>query len=341
LILNGLRTQVSPIGLVHDSNEFRAVQLVRTKNTITPLACVRFPRKSGRSGVVDADEYRWAGSMLARKGMVGNAVNIIPDSAWCSSHIFELPPVPDLHAKQQLARVEVARSKKCPPAAFELGCWDLPAKGRASESMAISCQRSSLDQALDEIEQAGLRVAAVDLPELAITRTLGEVESDQGITGILHVGWGESLVVIQHEGVVVYQRRIEAGLGELHERLCTQYAFAHQTASYLVDRIHRGELCDNERPIRGMWQGFARSLAENLDVAIGYVSHAYRMADLGSIYLSGYGGSSEDLIEQVDAVLGMPVHPLVMPVLAGSGLSSPQCALFAIPYGLAARFDRQ
>jgi len=254
--------------------------------------------------------------------------------------MLELPPVPERAAKLQLARAEVARSKKCLPKDFEIACWDLPQRGRSNESMAVACNKATLDSALDDLEQAGLCPLAVDLPEMAVVRALAEIEASPGITGILHIGWNDSLVVIMNQGVIVYHRRIETGLVEIHNRLSTQFTLDPQTVSYLLERIHSGELTEHERPLRGIWQGFVRSVVENLDVAIGYVSHAYRSSELGSVYLSGYGGSSSDLFDQVDAKLGMPVHTLMNPVLLASGYSPAECARFAMPYGLAARFDR-
>lgn len=339
-MLKSIRTQISPIGLVHDSNEFRAVQLIRSRSGVKPIACVDFPRMIGRSGPVDAEEYRWAGELLARRGMVGNSISIIPDSAWCSSHMLELPPVTDQNAKLQLARAEIARSLKCPPNEFELGTWDLPAKGRTNESMAISCKRSDLDKTLDRLQEAGMDALSVDLMELAVSRTLAELVQSDDITGVLHIGWDGSLLVIQNQGAIVYQRRVEEGLADIHRRLCEQFALEDAAARYLIERMHKGELEEHERPARMVWQALIRSLSENLDVAIGYVSHAYRMAELGSVYLSGYGASNEDLHSEIDQRIGMPVHTLSAPTLLSAGVAPEQCARFTIPYGLAARFDK-
>ncbi|MCA9303858.1 MAG: pilus assembly protein PilM [Phycisphaerales bacterium] len=340
MMLNSLRSQLSPIGLVHDSHEFRAVQLIRSRGKVQPIACANFPRMDGRTGSVQPDEYRWAGAILARQGMVGSQLAIIPDSGWCSSHMLELPPVPEEGAKLQLARAEVARSKKCLPQDFEIACWDLPKRGRSSESMAVACTRAPLSASLDVLEEAGLNALAVDLPEMAILRTLSESNQSPDITGILHIGWRDSLVVILNQGITVYHRRVEVGLEEISNRLGAQLALDPQTIAYLLERVQHGELGEHERPIRGMWQGFIRSLVENLDVAIGYVSHAYRSSELGSVYISGYGGANTDLVDQLTATLGMPVHTLINPTLLEAGYSPAQCARFALPYGLAARFDK-
>jgi Tfp pilus assembly PilM family ATPase len=206
--------------------------------------------------------------------------------------------------------------------------------------MAISCKRSALEQTLDHLHDAGMDALSVDLMEMAVSRTLSELVQSTDITGVLHIGWDESVLVIQNEGAIVYQRRVVEGLAGIHKRLCEQFALEDAAARYLIERMQMGELGDHERPARMVWQALIRSLAENLDVAIGYVSHAYRMAELGAVYLSGYGASNQDLHNEIDQRIGMPVHTLSAPTLLSAGVSAEECARYAIPYGLAARFDQ-
>ncbi|MBL4591031.1 MAG: pilus assembly protein PilM [Phycisphaerales bacterium] len=336
-----VQTSCSSIGLVHDSNEFRAVQLQRGGWGERVLATAIFPRMIGGCGLeLSEDELRWVGSMLARRGFVGNRLSLLPASKWCSSHILELPPVDDIKAKQQVARVEVARERKCDLNSFGIGLWDLPAKGRTRETMAVSCDRSPLDEALDQLAAVGFDPLAIDLPEQTVVRASLDQENSIGIAGYLHIGWDSSLAVIANDGVVVYIRRVAHGLGDVHTQIKEQYGLDQAALARLVQRVQDEQLEDHERPVGAMWTMMTRSLVEELDVAVRYVSHAYRMAELGSICLSGYGATHSGLIEQVDTLLGMPVSPLVPETLKISGISSAQCALLAMPYGLAVRNDR-
>lgn len=341
MMISAVRTQVSPIGLVFDAHEFRAVQLVRARGGDRVLASAIFPRRDAAEGrnELTSDELRWAGELLSRRGFVGPEVVLLPKLAWCSSHIFELPPVGNPQAKAQIARVEVAREKKCTPADFELALWDLPAKGRTQESMVVSCNRAMLNAALDTAEEAGFMPVGVDLPEQALSRVLDRCTEDHAITGVLHIGWGESLAVIKNEGAVVYIRRINHGLGAIHTRIREQYTLGWGETSRVIDRMLSDELHEHERAVRGMWVGFVRTIVGELDVAIRYVSHTYRAAELGSVALGGYGATHSDLHSTIDEVLGMPAFAMVPAVMIESGVRDAVAARLAMPYGLAGRWD--
>ncbi len=341
-MLSAIRTTYSSIGLVYDANEFRAAQLVRDRSGERVMASAIFPRyaEASKNEEPDIEEFQWARSMLARRGFVGDAVSVLPSTAWCSSQVCELPPVEDPDAKIQLARAEVVREKKCAPTDFEVGYWDLPAKGRTRESMVTACQRSALNAMLDQMEDSGMEPLAVDLPELALVRTLPEQQNNNAIVGILHIGWEESLAVIKSEGVVVYVRRVEHGIKALHDRLCAQYPLDDQVAVHLIERMVRGTLEEHERPVRGMWTTLMRALVDEFDVAIRYVSHVYRTAELGSVFVSGYGATHSELLKEIDTVLGMSVEPLISDLLKDSEMGDDQCAKLALAVGLASRFDQ-
>jgi Tfp pilus assembly PilM family ATPase len=326
---------------VHDANEFRAAQFSRTRNGEKLFASAIFPRLNPNNTalVPDEDELRWVRSMLARRGFVGKAVSILPDPVSCSSHILELPPIDDTAAKLQVARGEIAREKKCSPTDIQIGYWDLPSKGRTSESMVVSCDLPSLEGTLDYHEDAGLAPVAVDFLESALVRAIGNSVDCDGIVGILHVGWDESLAVIANNRGIVYVRKIDRGLSEVHSKLTGQFNISTEAANNLTERVQLGQLGESERLIQGVWNSLVDGLVEDLDVAIRYVSHAYRGADLSSILVSGYGATHPEMLAEIDAVLGMDVRPLVNPILKNSELSDAECSRLAVPAGLAMRFD--
>jgi Tfp pilus assembly PilM family ATPase len=335
------KSTMSPIGLVHDASEFRAVQLSRSKDGERVVASAVFPRleQNSSSKNPDAHELRWVASMLARRGFVGNQVSVLPHKDSYSTHIVELPPIDDPDAKRQVARGEVAREKKCAPIDFEIGYWDLPFKGRNHESMVVACDRSSIDAKLDCIENAGMAPVALEVPEIAVARLVECEEDNMGIVGVLHIGWSDSIAVISNEQTIVYARRIKHGIKEIHERLVEHYRFNSQAAASIIDRMQTGTLEDHERSLQGLWSALVRVLVDDLDIAIRYVSHAYRAAELRSIFVSGYGASHPDLHSEIDAVLGMDVEPLVNSVFQDSTLTAAECAKLAVPAGLAMRFD--
>lgn len=347
-----VQNKISSIGLEIDAHEFRAVQLMSGPKGTKTLAWAVFPRLgnddvAARKSLPNADELRWASSILGRRGFVGRTVSISPSTAECTSHIMELPPVDSGAPIEQLARMEVARANKCAPNEFELGYWSLPAKGRTAETLAVACPRPIIDCLIEQFSQAGMTPVGIDLMELAICRG-GQtelVEDDKEINASLHIGWASSLAVLTLGNTVMYVRRIERGASSVWDLATGRYKLSPRSADSVIDDSHQQSLDDVAANMRkSAWSGLAFELANELDVAIAYVSNSYRFAPFGKIRLSGYGTSNSVIEEQLDKVLGIPVSntppvALVEAIGAGRDSWSMACRL-AVPYGLAARFDR-
>lgn len=357
----GTRTRLSAIGLDVDAHEFRAVQLIRSHRGIGALAWAVFPRQNpqapGEPGarIPDADELRWAREVLGRRGFVGSLISVAPSTADCTSHVIELPPASSGAPLGQLARAEVARARKCAPTDFELGFWPLPAKGRTSETLAVACARSAIKEIMDRYQQGGFTPVGIDLMELAIRRgvtasaddTLNQSENE--INASLHVGWTSSQAVLTLGDSVVYVRRIERGASAVWGHATERYKLTENAASEVLNAGQDKEREPGFEKVRkASWASLAGELAEELDVAIAYVSHAFRMAPLGRIILSGYGVGNPVLRDQLDRVVGIPLvyaAPMALVDSTGSGTgtgpdASAPAARLTAAYGLAARFDR-
>lgn len=347
-----LQSKLSAIGMEFDAHEFRAVQLMQTSKGISTLAWAVFPRrdegdKSQRTSLPEVDELQWAASILGRRGFVGTTVSIAPSTADCSSHVIELPPAESGAPIDQLARMEVARARRCGPNDFELGHWSLPAKGRTAETLAVACPRSIIDSTILRYNEAGLQPGGIDLMELAICRG-GEshsIDVDDEINASLHVGWTSSLAVLTLGNTVMYVRRIERGTSSVWDVARGRYRLSRRCADELIsDR----DIEDGDEPFtklqRSVWAGLAAELASELDVAIAYVSNSYRFAPFGKIKLSGYGAYNPAIADQLDKVLGIPItstppSSLLEAIGSEKNAWSMACRL-CVPYGLAARFDQ-
>ncbi len=352
MMLEMIRTQprLSSIGLTIDAHEFRAVQLMRTTKGISTVAWALFPRRdetdhAQRSSLPESDELQWALRILGRRGFVGNTISIAPSTGQCSSHVIELPPAESGAPVDQLAKVEVARAKKCSPEDFELGYWALPAKGRTQETLAVACPRPVIDETIERFESAGFVPAGIDLLELAISRAGAQGTGENEINALLHIGWRSSLAVLTLGNTVIYVRRIENGASSVWDMSASRYGLSPKGADAVInDQM----LADGSRGYakikRATWSVLAGELASELDITIAYVAHSFRTAPLGKIYLSGYGAVNPVIDEHLDKVLGIPIEcaaplPLVRGIGSGQQVWSLACRL-STAYGLAARFDR-
>ncbi|MDF1808469.1 MAG: pilus assembly protein PilM [Phycisphaerales bacterium] len=350
------QNKLSSIGLDIDAHEIRAVQLMKTGNSDTVVAWAIFPRMNQSSDAVlsskaDVDELRWVSSILARRGFVGQNVTVSPPTSVCSSHVVELPPVESGAPIEQLARIEVARERKCSPDQIELGFWELPPKGKIQESLAVACPKSEIESTLDLYQDAGLVVAGMDLMELAISRggearvQTGEPRVEQEINTSLRIGWTSSLAILTLGDKVIYVRRIEHGAENVWDVATKRFQLSQQGAELILN----GGIDEEDSESKSMvnhaaWSGLAKTITDELDIAIAYISHTFRMAPFGTIELSGYGATNPCIKQALDQVLGIPVLTAGPAALLGKiqpsdhawGISS----RLSTAYGLAARFDQ-
>ncbi len=345
------RPKLSAIGLNIDAHEFRAVQLMETPKGIHAVAWAVFPRRDDaldheqRATLPDSDELRWAAEILGRRGFVGNAVSIAPSTQECSSHVIELPPIGSGAPVDQLAKMEVARAKKCDPEDFELGYWTLPAKGRIQETLAVACPRSVINDTIEHFESAGLIPVGIDLLELAISRAGRDGAVENEINASLHIGWRSSLAVLSLGKTVIYVRRIEHGASSVWNLAMGRYGLSPRGGDAVMnDQIRTDGARGYAKIKRATWSALASELANELDVTIAYVAHSFRTAPLGKIFLSGYGSVNPVIDEHLDKVLGIPIEcaapsALVKGIGSGQEVWSLACRL-STAYGLAARFDR-
>src|SRR5207247_1545160 len=69
---------------------------------------------------------------------------------------------------------------------------------------------------LAALSAAGLEVLAIDAPGVAMARALEAGSPEAGLTAILEVGWHAALLVVLHNGIVLYERSIaESSLSHL------------------------------------------------------------------------------------------------------------------------------
>jgi len=346
------KMQMSTIGLDVDAHEFRAVQLIKAGDELKTLAWALFPRQDQQrvtGSMPDIEELKWAHALLGQRGFVGDMISIVPSTAHCSSHLLELPPPESGAPIDQLARMEIARERRGSPTDFEFAQWALPAMGRTRSTLAVACPRDVIDSTVNQYEQGGFIPAGIDLMELAICRGHSEHSvKDTGhndINASLHIGWTSSLAILTMGDTVVYVRRVERGASRVWESLIDRYKLDDASAQSVLDGIESKEPSESMVKLRrAVWAGLASDLANELDVAIAYVSHLYRMAPLGIIRLTGYGSQSQVVIEQLDKVIGIPVvHEIPSSLIQAMGAgpqSVPTAGRLAVAYGLAARFDQ-
>jgi Tfp pilus assembly PilM family ATPase len=355
-MMKTIKSVRSSIGLHVDGHEFQAVQLVNTGGEIRVGAWAVFPRlrppqteDDAARTLPDQDELNWASSIINRRGFHGQDFSLAAPSRLCTQHVFELPPADSGAPLEMLARTEVARERRCDPNDFAVGFWSLPQRGRTSETIAVACSNKVIAGMIQSAHSADMEIVGIDLKELAILRAVGEylpeTSKDGGtpINAVLHIGWDHALAIVTLGARLVYVRRIAHGAQGAWEQAIDRYGLSENSARAVFGDYGLEKSQEQLEKIRvTCWQAISKDLASELDVAIAYVSHSFRMAPLGRIVISGYGAEDAVLRAQLDKVIGIPTVSGSPSLLADSISGKHQAGIaarLAQAYGLAARFD--
>jgi Tfp pilus assembly PilM family ATPase len=267
-------------------------------------ACVT--RRDPNAPFSEEDAALLAG-VLERNGFQGTRVVVVPPRDAIMAEIVELPPRSSGAPLEELARVEVARSRKCDPASFELGTWELPAPGRGSDQTHMFAAGLPLHRAepiLDALESAGLETVAIEVPALAMARAHAEVPS-----AMLEVGWAGSLICVGFQGVVVYERIIEeAGLRRLLEGVAARLKVPLEAADSLILNASPTDDSPLASELRAPISEFLESLSRELQRSIAYVAHRYQATSMKRMTVTGDGAAIGGLVPRVHESIGMHVE---------------------------------
>jgi type IV pilus assembly protein PilM len=178
------------------------------------------------------------------------------------------------------------------------------------EVILLACQRAALNEALAAVEEAGLRVAAVDVEPAALVRCYAKQfrrdEDQQQRALFAHLGATSTVVVIATGTDVLFIKYIDVGGRHLDEAVARHLDMAISDATEL--RRHNGDRrTDQQDPeIAGTVAEATRPvierLASELALCTRYHSVTFRGQPLARIVLSG-GEATQALADFITARL--------------------------------------
>ena len=226
------------------------VPVTPDRRTKTPGSVKAAPAQIFHTGPLTADEIQTLRDVLARSGFEGDRVVLAAPPAVLLQSVLELPPRSSQAPIEQIARLELARSHKCAPDSFEMGCWDLPPvaagqsvkAGKGTLVMAVGYPHAAADPILDAFDAAGLQVVALDAAPCAIARACAPaavlVGPEGGMTAILDLGWSAASLSLIHCGAIIYGRVLaDGGLGTLHHTLVRRLNLELDVVDYLLTEV--------------------------------------------------------------------------------------------------------
>ena len=305
------RSHSPVVGVDLEGRFLRAVQASRTPEGWRVEAAAEVERPDS-AAAVGVDDLALLLEVMDRQGFAPVELVVGVPTPDTFSEVLELPPRASGAPLEQLAKMEVARIRRCDPEAFELACWDLPAARRVGDSthmLGVGCDHESADALLDLFEGAGARVRALDVRACALARAAGPMPP--GLTAIVELGWERARLVAVLDGVILYERRIEeAGLREARRAVQEQLDVDEDVADLLLES--RGLDVDPELSseclaiVESTWEG----ALEEINASLSYAEHRYTGGDFGRLMVAGPGAALAPTLALLGTMLGMEPSPL-------------------------------
>lgn len=320
----GRLTMRTPIGLDIGSRHVKAVQLERAhgKSGWRLAAGACFPRQDP-GAPTQADELSKIASILNRRGFRGNQVVVPVPTEKLIGGVLDVPARTAAVPIEQIARMELARTSRCPPDSFEMGFWDLPASSRDNRKpqvMAVGCVHQDADSLIETFSSGGLDIVALDVRSSALVRAMAPACSGgQSLFAILDLGWGSASMVLTVAGAIVFTRALpDAGTRMLHESLRSRLGLDADVVDYFLNEPGvasagptRAET-DLPAEARNLLTAYLDSLVQELKVSVSYVTQEYPDTPLSGLLLSGSNAGMPYLSKYLKDALDLEAQ-VVMP----------------------------
>ena len=313
------RSTRGPVGIDVGSRSIKAVQLGHSSRGWCVEAAALLPRVAPHEPISESEAARLCGT-LNRQGFGGrDAVLAAPDPG-VMTDVLELPPRSSDAPLDQIARMEMARTKQFDPGKVEMACWDVPAPvrcGAATHVMAAACPHDDAERLLELFEAAGWRVAALDVEGWALARACASaLGPPEELSAAVDIGARGAVFFLFHQGVVVYERPLpDFSLAALFKAIDAQVDFDGELIEHLVIGVGL-ECTATEDPsavadlsdIQSVITGHLEKLIEELRVSISYSTHRYPDAVLNSVVLVGGGAAIPGLAGKIGDAIGVDVR---------------------------------
>jgi type IV pilus assembly protein PilM len=311
------RNTRSIIGLDVGARRIKAVQLEAGPASL--CAAIVVPRVEA-SLAPSPDEVSRLSATLYRAGFTGNRVALAMPSEKLLTQVMEFPRAAG--SFEQLARMELARSHRCAPDSLELGAWELSSANRAGKTtqvMVIACKHEDSTPLLDAFEQQGMEVVSLQPRACALARATAQLmATEKSMSAILDFGWNAATLVLVHQGIVFYERKIvEGGLGRLHRELCQRLNIDVAVADYVLEDVGLEQSANQSTPpeARDVLLAHLETLVSELLASFEYCGHQFGEAAPSQLLIIGGGAAVPGFVDLLSMQSGIPSKAIAPPDL--------------------------
>lgn len=146
------------------------------------------------------------------------AVSILPSSSY-NLLLVEAPDVPEDELRAAIRwRIKDLIDFHIDDAVIDV--FQMPAQGRGGLNQmmyAVAARAEVVRGQVETLEHAGLKLAVIDIPELALRNVAAALEQDGNGVALLHLADDFGILLLVRQGVMYLTRRIETGARTLRE----------------------------------------------------------------------------------------------------------------------------
>ncbi|MCX5646205.1 MAG: pilus assembly protein PilM [Phycisphaerae bacterium] len=312
------RSSRTIIGVDIGRHTIKAAQLQACggRYRIYSLLLLPRPQPENEIGAEDALAIK---ESLKRQGLSGNGIAIAAPERMLLRTTVEVPCKVTGAAAEQVIRMELSRLHNVAPDSFELAHWDLAAANNArpiTQTLAVGCPHDAANALLDVFENAGFRVAALDVRGAAVARACRPLLlPPPQITAIVDLGWRSTSVLFVCGRSLVYERSVQgAPIGDLTAKFTDVFSLGPGSAYQIIGTIGPGtdEPAGQYDPesldlIRKHMRTHFDKLLDELRVPLSYANHQFPGEGVKRLLLIGGGAGVPGLAPYCEARLGIEV----------------------------------
>jgi len=307
-------SRFSLIGVDLEGRWLKAVQFAQhSRNEVRLHAAVRLARAVSNARLPEApteDECAQLTRALKRMNFVGTDIALAAPAARTLSATLELPPRSSGAPIEQIARLELARTGRVSPDAFEIGMWEVPPPNRGVELthvVAVGLEHVHANAVMQPLEQCGFQVQLLATRADALAGLLGPAEG--GASLIVEIGWNHTLMTVALGERVLYERMLSSPvLSELYQHIIESCECSVETVDALVLQDARPfELPtrDTIQRCNALTLSFNASILQEVQRAVAYSGHRYPTVPIANLHLLGDGAWLNGLSDLLASELEM------------------------------------
>ncbi len=181
-------------------------------------------------------------------------------------------------------------------------------QGEKYHGMVVASLRAGVEKSAKSIEDAGLKVAAIDAAAFSLSRVFDNASHDN-VPAVINVGSNSTDVIILHEGRPVYLRSVPSGADDVTTAIVSALDIEFEDADEIKQRIGLRNVTGDPRLEKA--EETIRDTTAQLIVGVrntlNYYSAEHPGTPVGSILLTGVGSALGDFPNVLAVSTSLPV----------------------------------